>query len=42
MAGVIEACIIVGDVIVTVDDTNVLIVLSLVSHDSRGLLAFVF
>ena len=40
--GVVEADIIVGDVVVSFDDTDVLVVLSLVSHDSRGLLYFVF
>ena len=42
MAGIVEADIIVGDVVVNVDDTDVLVVLSLVSYDSRGLLALVF
>ena len=40
--GVVEAGIIVGDVVVNVDDTDVLVVLSLVSHDSLVLLALVF
>ena len=40
--GVVEADIIVGDVVVSFDDTNVLVILSLVSHDSRRLLDFFF
>ena len=38
--GIVEANIIVGDVVVNVDETGVLVVLCLVSHDSRGLLSF--
>ena len=40
--GVVEAGIIVSDVIVSFDGTDVLVVPNLVSHDCRGLLAFVF
>ena len=39
MAGDVDvagASIIVGDVVVSFDDADVLVVLSLVSHDSRG------
>ena len=38
--GVVEADIVVGDVVVNVDDMNILVVLSLVSHDSRGWFSF--
>ena len=38
--GVVEADIIVGDVVVDVDDTDVHVFCSLVSHDSRGLFSF--
>ena len=38
--GVVEADIVVSDVVVDVDDTDVHVVWSLVSHDSRGLFIF--
>ena len=40
--GIVEVGIIVGDVVINIEDTDVLFVLILVSHDSRGLLALVF
>ena len=36
----VEADVVVGDVVVSVDDTDVLVVLSLVSHDSRRWFSF--
>ena len=38
--GVVEVDIVVGDVVVNVNDTDILVVLSLVSHDNRGLFSF--
>ena len=38
--GVVEADIVVGNVVVDVDDTDVHVFWSLVSHDSRGLFSF--
>ena len=38
--GIVEAGMVVGDVVVNIDDTDVLVVRSLVSHDSRGLFSF--
>ena len=38
--GVVEADIVVGDVVVNVDDTDAQVVWSLVIHDSRGFFSF--
>ena len=38
--GVVEASIVVGGVVVDVDDTYIYVLWSLVSHDTRGLFSF--
>ena len=38
--GIVESGIIVDDIVVNVDDADVLVVLSLISHDSRELFSF--